>query len=67
MILLIDIFIRVDMIYGKVLLVNASCTQWYDDSDEIATIRERFVYINDTQQVHVIGLNHIFQRRYPQR
>ena len=27
------------MIYGKVLLVNASCTQWYDDSDEIATIR----------------------------
>ena len=39
MILLIDIFIRADKIYGKVLLVNASCTQCYADSDEIAPIR----------------------------
>ena len=45
MILHIDVFIRADMVYGKVLLVNASCTQWYDDSDEIATIRgEIFVH-----------------------
>ena len=27
------------MIYGKVLLVNASCTQCYADSDEITTIK----------------------------
>ena len=39
MILLVDIFIRVDMIYGKVLPVNVSCTQCYDDSDKIATIK----------------------------
>ena len=39
MILLIDIFIRADMIYGKVLLVNVSCTHCYADSDKIATIR----------------------------
>lgn len=39
MILLIDIFIGADMVYGEVLLVNASCTQWYDDSDKFATIR----------------------------
>ena len=40
MTLLIDLFSRADIIYGKVLLVNASCTQCYDDSDEIATIME---------------------------
>lgn len=39
MILLIDIFIRANMVYSKVLLVNASFTQCYADSDEIATIR----------------------------
>ena len=39
MILRIDIFICVDMIYGKVLPVNVSCTQGYDDSDVIATIK----------------------------
>ena len=39
MILLIDIFIRVDMVYGKVLLVNDSCTHCYADFDEIATIK----------------------------
>ena len=38
MILLIDIFSRAYMSYGNVLLVTASCTQCYDDSDEIATI-----------------------------
>ena len=38
MILLIDIFMRADIIYVKVLLVNASCTHCYADSDEFATI-----------------------------
>ena len=40
MILHIDIFSRAYMSYGNVLLVTASCTQCYDDSDEIATIME---------------------------
>ena len=40
MILLIDIFSRADIIYGKVLLVNASCTHCHADPDEIATIKE---------------------------
>ena len=39
MILLIDIFIRANKIYGNVLLVNTSSTQCYADSDMIATIR----------------------------
>ena len=39
MILLIDIFIYADKIYGNVLLVNTSSTQGYADSDMIATIR----------------------------
>ena len=39
MILLIDIFLRANMIYGKVLLVNDSCTQCFADFDEIATIK----------------------------
>ena len=39
MILLIDIFIRADKIYGNVLLVNTSSTQGYDVSDMIATSR----------------------------
>ena len=38
MILLIDIFMRADLIYVKVLLVNASCIHYYADSDEFATI-----------------------------
>ena len=39
MTLLIDIFLQADMIYGKGLPVNGSCTQCYADSDKIATIR----------------------------
>ena len=62
MILLVDIFIRVDMLYSKVLPVNVSCTQCYDDFDKIATIKGRYRYIGDAQQVHVIGLNHLFRR-----
>ena len=38
MILLIDILMRANIIYVKVLLVNALCTHCYADSDEFATI-----------------------------
>ena len=48
MILLIDIFSRAYMSYGKVLLVAASCTQSYDDSNEIATIMEGEVCTSGT-------------------
>ena len=48
MILHIDIFSRAYMNYGKVLLVAASCTQSYDDSDVIATIMEGEVCTSGT-------------------
>ena len=48
MILRIDIFSRAYMSYGKVLLVTASCTQCYDDSDEITTIMEGEVCTSGT-------------------
>ena len=44
MILLIDIFIRADKNYGKVLLVNASCTQCHAHSVKSATI-EGEIYV----------------------
>ena len=48
MILLIYIFSRAYMNYGKVIPVNASCTQCYDDSDEIATIIEGDMFTSGT-------------------
>ena len=44
------------MIYDKVLPVNASRTHYYADSDKSEPSGERNVYIEDAQQVHVIGL-----------
>ena len=38
MIFLIDVFIRADMVYGNVLLINVSSTRCYADFDEITTI-----------------------------
>ena len=45
----------------EVLPVTTSCTQCYADSDEIAIIRGEKSVHRDAQQVHVIGLNHLFR------
>ena len=67
MILLINIFIHADMIYGKVLLVMLHVHNVMMIPISSQPSGEMNVYIKDAHQVHVIGRNHLFQNWYPQR
>ena len=61
MILLINIFISADKIYGKVLLVMLHVHNVMMIPISSQPSGERNVYIKDAQQVHVIGRNHLFR------